>query len=253
VDSIDRILGMFADFWTAVAAIAQCLTVGVAGWALLYARGQVDEARRTRERVAQPDVVVYIDHNPKNWQYMDLVVKNFGQTPAYNIRLTLPRLGVIPYTSGVTGELITELYVPQRIAVLAPGQEWRTFWFSAVQVEDYKGELTSQYVGHVEFDDEMNPDKKPFQNLISLDTKIFRNMLKPREDDPAKKIAEHIAEVAKILQSYHDDESGIWVYTLSGDQERQRREQEKAKEKAEFDTTRAEIERALHRNTETEG
>jgi hypothetical protein len=43
---------MRADAW---AALAQWLTVAVAGWALIYARGQVKEARDTRERVAQPD------------------------------------------------------------------------------------------------------------------------------------------------------------------------------------------------------
>ena len=40
-----------------MAAISQAATVLVAGVALIYARGQVKEARETRERVAQPDYI----------------------------------------------------------------------------------------------------------------------------------------------------------------------------------------------------
>jgi hypothetical protein len=127
---------MDANFWAGVAAISQAATVLVAGVALVYARGQVKEARETRERVAQPEVVVYVDHH-KVRRYMDLVIKNFGQTTAYNIRLTLPPLLVAPFTSRLTGEEVTSLWVPETIAVLAPGQEWRTGWDSAVRREAY--------------------------------------------------------------------------------------------------------------------
>lgn len=53
-----------------------------------FAAGQVSEARPTRKAVAQPNVVVYVDHNPDNWQYLDFVVKHFGQTPAYGMSAT---------------------------------------------------------------------------------------------------------------------------------------------------------------------
>jgi hypothetical protein len=115
----------------AVAAWAQWATAGIGGGALWFARGQVIEAKTTRERVAQPNVVVYIDLNPKHWQWFDLVVKNFGQTPAYNIRIALPRLDVKPYFDAGR-ELIEYIYPPEDIAVLAPGQEWRSIWDSAV-------------------------------------------------------------------------------------------------------------------------
>jgi len=63
----------------------------------------VREARETRERVAQPDVVVYVDHHAVR-RYLDLVIRNFGQTTAYNVRLTLPDLQMAPYTNQITGE-----------------------------------------------------------------------------------------------------------------------------------------------------
>ena len=94
---------MSADTWTAVAAVSQALTVVVAGWAALYARGQVKEAREIRERVAQPEVIVFVDHHQVR-RYVDLVIKNFGQTTAYNITITLPDLEVARYRDQHSGQ-----------------------------------------------------------------------------------------------------------------------------------------------------
>lgn len=202
------------------AAWAQVATVGVAGWAALYARGQVREARETRERVAQPEVVVFIERDPNNWHYMDLVIKNFGQTTAYNIRLTLPPLAIVPWTNDA-GEDVTSLYVPQNIAVLAPGQDWRTSWDSGVEREEYDGELQTKFVGHVEFDEKMNPDKPSYRNPISLDADMFRDSV--RVTTVKGKTAEKaLYEIAATLKGYTKQHSGVWVYTMPGEEERSR-------------------------------
>jgi hypothetical protein len=213
---------MTADTWVAVAAIAQAATVVVAGWALIYARGQVREARETRERVAQPDVVVYVDRHEVR-RYMDLVIKNFGQTTAYNIRLTLPPLEVAPSTSRRTGEEVDSLYVPKKIAVLAPGQEWRTMWDSAVRRENYRGELQDHYGGFVEFDDRIDPDKPSYRNPISLDIKMFWNTTWIERNE-SKMVRDALYKIAGTLKSYNKEHDGIWVYTVPGDGERRRRE-----------------------------
>jgi hypothetical protein len=247
---------MHAD---AVAALGTCVAAGfagvttiIAGAAAWFARRQVLEARATRERVAQPDVVVFMDHNPKNWQFLDLVIKNFGQTAAYNIKLTLPPLDVVPFRSGITGETVTELYVPKRIAVLAPGQEWRTVWFSAVKRAKYEGELRTHFVGNVQFDDKMNPDPRDerYKNPISLDTKMFWNLLRLDQTEPAKQIADQIAEVAATLKSYHDDDTGVWVYTVPGDEENQRREKEAAEARAAYESLLTDMGIAQERHTQ---
>jgi hypothetical protein len=105
------------------------------------------------------------------WHTLTLANRDGGL--AYNIRVTLPPLLVVPYDNRVTGEHVTSLYVPKSIAVLAPGQEWRTAWESAVELAEHKPELQSQFVGDVQFDDKMNPDKPSYRNPISLDTKMF--------------------------------------------------------------------------------
>ena len=110
-----------ADAW---AALSLWITAAIAGGALLFASRQVNEARATRKAVAQPNVVVYVDLNPGDWQYLDLVVKNFGQTPAYGIRFVgLPDLDVVPWENLLTGDHETALHVPETIVVLAAGQE----------------------------------------------------------------------------------------------------------------------------------
>lgn len=230
---------MHAD---AVAAWAQWATAAIAGIAGWFARGQVLEARKTRERVAAPNVVTFIDHNPKNWQWFDLVVKNFGQTPAYNIRVKLPKLPIPPYLDRNTGENVVHLYIPDTIAVLAPGQEWRTLWDSAVRREEHGSELPSQFVGSVEFYELMNSDKPLHRNPISLDTNMFRNMLRFAEDDTPQAIADNIAAVASTLASYNNIHDGIWVYTVPGDEERRYRDEQSAQ----FKAAHEHIKRALH-------
>lgn len=217
-----------ADTWSAWAQIA---TVGVAGWALIYARGQVKEARETRERVAQPDVVVYIERDPQNWHYMDLVVKNFGQTPAYNVRVKLPPLDVVPYENMATGEQVTELWVPTNIAVLAPGQEWRTSWDSGIEREEYKGELKNQFVGQVDFDDAMIPPKRSYGNPISLDANMLRNSLHVTTDK-AKSPEKALYNIAETLKGYTKQHSGLWIYGIPGEDERHYHEQRVAAFKA---------------------
>lgn len=209
-----------ADTWSAWAQVA---TVGVAGWAALYARGQVKEARETRERVAQPEVVVYVDHHQIR-RYVDLVIKNFGQTTAYNVRITLPDLEVARYKDASTGKAVRHLLMPKKIAVLAPGQEWRTVWDSVVRRENFKGELQDQYGGFVDFDDKVDgPGKRTYRNPIALDIRMFWNTMWI-EQTKGKSVQNALYDIAGTLKEYKEEHDGIWVYTVPGDEERSYRE-----------------------------
>jgi hypothetical protein len=229
----------------AVAAWAQWVTAAIAGGAVWFARGQVREARETRERVAAPNVVAYIDANPKNWQWFDLVVKNFGQTPAYNVRLKLPPLPVRPYQNLITAETVTHLAIPDAIAVLAPGQEWRTLWDTLIDRENPQGEQSS-FVGSVTFDESMIGGKRHHGNPISLDTNMFLDTMRFAEDDTPKTIADNIAAIASILHNYTSIHDGIWVYTVPGDKERQHIDAEAAQRAARVKAARDHINRGLY-------
>lgn len=215
---------MHADAW---AALAQWATAAIALGAAIFARDQVLEARKTRRRVAQPNVVVYVDlHRVRG--YIDLVIKNFGQTTAYNVRLKLQPLQT-SFSTNHRGEKIESLYVPETIAVLAPGQAWRTVWDSAVRRAKHKGTLQDQYVGHVYFDDKMLPDepgKSTYRNPISLDFKMFWNTtwITPRKSNTVENA---LYEIAGTLKSYGQEHGGVWVYTTPGHEEQQHREQQR--------------------------
>jgi hypothetical protein len=123
--------------WSALAAWA---TVLIALGAAVFAWFQVREARRTREEQAQPNVVVYSELNPSVKQFIEIVVKNFGVTPAYNVKITVdPPLKAAP--NSASGEQLADVPIPEFL-ILAPAQEWRTGWDHAVSREKYQKKMS---------------------------------------------------------------------------------------------------------------
>lgn len=132
-----------AQVITSVAALG---TFAVALIALRYARGQVVEAQEqlraniqdaeaTRKlqrdlmtEQAQPYVAVTIEQDADNPLFVELVVKNYGTTAAKDVRIIIDP----PPQSAALGDPShpAPLTIPELISVLAPSQEWRTFWDS---------------------------------------------------------------------------------------------------------------------------
>ncbi|MGW0043460.1 hypothetical protein [Rhodococcus sp. NPDC003348] len=132
------------------------MTALIALIALVYAKGQLSEASHARrqardlaDEVAQPYVVAYIEPSAASAQLIDLVIKNFGQTGASAVRLSLtPKPQVAPEGGGPAKALA----IPDPIAYLAPGQEWRTFWDSGLS--RVKSDLSESHEGVVTFRNE---------------------------------------------------------------------------------------------------
>jgi hypothetical protein len=225
--------------WSALGTWA---TVLVAVVAAIFALRQVRELRITRERQAQPNVVAFIRPNAKVYQFLDLVVANYGLTPAYHVKLEFPPLTVSPYQHGVTGERVTELYIPDEIAVLAPGQEWRTMWDAATERYGKRDELGSRFKGFVKFQDSR---RNKFKNLAILDWDSHFNTIyvADKPDESAKAVAEQLSEIGKILKSYQTENDGVWVYPVPAHEKRDYLEHEAAKGQA----ARDHIDRELHR------
>lgn len=176
---------MRAEAWASWAAWA---TFAVAVIAAIIALRQLGEAKTTREKAAQPNVVAYLEATPNAWGYVDFVVKNYGQTPAYDVRLKLPTLTVVPYDNVATGAHVTELAIPSQLVVLAPWQEWRTLWGSLQERNEHNRDdaehaLNDVFVGRVEFqgDEHLDPKKKPYSNPVYLDWKHFNQLIRAEQ------------------------------------------------------------------------
>ncbi len=245
-------LSMRAEAW---AALGTCLGALVAVAAAVFAGWQVWELRSTRERQAQPNVVAFTSPNAKVYSFLDLVVANYGLTPAYHVKLHFPPLTVSPHHHGATGERVTKLHLPDESAVLAPGQEWRTMWDAATERHDKRHELGSRFEGSVSFEDSR---KRKFENpaILDWDTHFDTVYVGDSPDESAKAIAAKLADVASVLKSYQAEHDGIWVYPVPADEERQYLAAEAAQRKAMHDRLQRTIHGAQERAAEdppTEG
>jgi hypothetical protein len=225
--------------WSALGTWA---TAAVAAIAAFFALRQVREVRITRERQAQPNVVAFIRPNAKVYQFLDLVIANYGLTPAYHVKFDFPPLTVSPHQHGVTGEKVTALHLPDEIAVLAPGQEWRTMWDAATERYNKRDELGSRFRGWVKFQDSR---RNKFKNLAILDWDSHFDTIyvSAKPDESAKAVAEQLSEIGKILKSYRTEHDGIWIYPVPPREERDYLQQEAANIQA----ARDHINRGLHR------
>lgn len=117
--------------WSATAAVVTAIVALGAAFIGLRQLGEAQELRLQQERDAlairreraQPYVAVFMEPlkavDPK---FQELVIKNFGATAAYNVRVeSQPK--IVREWEGDSQEVPLPL-----IPTLAPGQEWRALW-----------------------------------------------------------------------------------------------------------------------------
>ncbi len=84
----------------------------------------IREMRLSREEQAKPKVVCYFEHNKTSTRSYDFVIKNYGHSAAFNVRLDFspPLKRYRPSKFDPVKE--------KTFKIMAPGYEWRTFWDS---------------------------------------------------------------------------------------------------------------------------
>ncbi len=232
---------MTSENWSAVGSWA---TVAVAIVAAIVALRQVREARIARDEQAQPNVVMYTEPMEGDWQFLELVIKNFGQTPAFDIEVSLDRpLQVSPDHSAAS---IGNVALPSRIPILAPQQEWRALWDHAPSRSKVEG-IESVHKGELTYRGERKKrqhwyapwqtDFDVYRSPVELDFNLLKNTRRVDRKtvhDLAKTLDAHLAsagaalaEIGATLESYSVDEhKGIWVYPASPEDERASREEQ---------------------------
>ncbi|MGV7360648.1 hypothetical protein PJH21_29910, partial [Mycobacterium kansasii] len=82
--------------------------------------------RRAAAEQTRPHVGVFMEPHSADWHVIELVVRNFGQTAAYDIQFSFDKPPTVAeYESATDGYAdVVELRLPRELPVLAPGQEW---------------------------------------------------------------------------------------------------------------------------------
>lgn len=133
-------------------ALAAWVAVMVLVAALIYAWRAYQRARAHAEELMQPNVAMFMEPAAHDWHLVELVVRNFGQTPAYGIRFEWAH----PPTVGKYENVYEDRYVdivplnlPAEIPYLAPSQEFRIVWDSALDRRELGETIASRFDGAV--------------------------------------------------------------------------------------------------------
>src|SRR3954453_22365099 len=163
-DRARDVADMSAGAWIALAA---WLAVGALIAALVYARRQYRQAQEHTAELLQPNVAMFMEPSASDWHLVELVVKNFGRTPAYGIRFEFanpPTVGKYETAYEDRYVDITELNLPAEIPYLAPTQEWRIVWDSALDRRELGEAIASLFHGAVTYYDQPKTNGRSKQN-----------------------------------------------------------------------------------------
>lgn len=144
--------------WFAVAAWS-ALALGVI--ALVVMNYQIRRNRALTFEQTRPYVSMLMEPHVADWHVIELVVRNFGRTAAYDIRFSFPNPPTVAeYENASDGYAdVVELQLPRELPTLAPGQEWRMVWDSALDRAEIGHGVESRFEGTVIYYD--RPEQRP--------------------------------------------------------------------------------------------
>ncbi|WHP61128.1 hypothetical protein QMY03_09580 [Arthrobacter sp. KFRI-F3372] len=219
-----------AEIWS---AIGTWITLIVGGVALFFAKGQLDEASRARTQTkelelekSQPYVVLAMEESTGP-DYIDLVLRNYGQTAAHNVRVTLDPRPKRAYPAG-------DVKFPEIIPLLAPGQEWRTHWDMGSKRAAAK--LPQKHKGTVTY---LGIKKAPQTTEVILDWSVYNShtwTVKRGLHDLAKAVM----DIRDTHEGWNEERSGgLAVHTRDGDAKDAAAAREKKEIERELEAERA--------------
>ena len=148
-----ELINLGSPVWLAVAAWI-AVVIGII--ALIYAHKQIQRGREFDNEQVRPQVVMYMESHPADWHLIELVIRNFGKTAAYDIQFAFFKPPTVARYEEPMNSLrpeIVELLLPEELPSLAPGQEWRTVWDSAKNREQLGEAIESRFDGTLTYFD----------------------------------------------------------------------------------------------------
>jgi hypothetical protein len=200
-------------------AIASCGGLLLAIAAAIFGYRQFSEARRTREEQAQPYVAIYMEPTEADPHAVDLIIKNFGATAAKDVHVTID-----PPPEQLAGGEITDVKVPSLIRTLVPGQEWTTFWDTAIARNNAE-DVPKRHTATISFTDLRGRKLGPYTFDLDWDAIIERGWIVTYG---MHELARAVRDIRDLLKN-RGDLSNHHVMSFDGDahneQERERWEQ----------------------------
>lgn len=229
-------------------ALGTCATAVIAVLAAGVAWRQVREARRLREEQAQPYVAVFMESSTVSQQFTDLVVKNFGSTAAYEVKVSFePSL----QRSRENGNGVEDVHVPTVLRTLVPLQEWRCFWDHGPS--RVKTDLPDLYEAEVSYYSSYGKNRRRYH--------VFRYQLDYGARHNTMYVVQYgIHDAAKSMREIRDHikgwtewpKKGLSVFMRDGDAKDERRRQEFAQAKAQHEEIHQQLLPARDEDSEVE-
>ncbi|MCV7281809.1 hypothetical protein H7J88_19450 [Mycolicibacterium flavescens] len=196
--------------WTALAA---WLAVLVGVFALIYAWRQYRRAKQQSAELMQPNVAMFMEPAANDWHLIELVVKNFGRTPAYDIRFDFANPPTVAKYENVYDDRyvdIVHLNLPAEIPYLAPSQEWRIVWDSALDRKELGESIASRFDGALRYYDKPDVGKKRGRTQYQSTAVLDWSTLHPVErlellttHDMARQEKQKLELLRHLLTYYH--------------------------------------------------
>jgi hypothetical protein len=210
-----------AATWSAAAAwvtVLIALVAAVVGLKQYRAasKAHVEQAELTQELAreqARPYVVASLESSGVEVGFMDLVVRNYGKTAARDVRMTVePEM--VRSQDGGTSVPVKKFDV---LGVLAPGQEWRTYWDRAWKRNElglpllHEATLTYTDAEGTVLSDVLPLDWAPLIDRTLIEVRGLHS------------IADALRKLEKTVTHFRESPSGgLRVYARDGDAKDQR-------------------------------
>jgi hypothetical protein len=228
--------------WLAIAAWA-ALLLGVV--VLLVVNRQIRKNRALKLEQVRPQVAMFMEPHAVDWHIIELVVRNFGQTAAYDVRFDFinpPTVAAYEDRNFDGPPEVDELELPSELPLLAPGQEWRTVWDSSISREELGGAIRSRFDGSLTYYDSPRPvggkgesrywnKRQEFESKVCLDWATLQpahRLDMMTSHDLAKREKQKLELLRSLLNYFHHASKETRVDVLRAEIDRVNRAAEEA-------------------------